>query len=93
MELPAIEDEHHASGDKHEEPRMDKPGQRRHAEIVSAQAEVELVGRHGDDPCSPIGESSALLIADVALPTIGAEATSTAAKLYWRMHQLKVKNA
>src|SRR5690606_40775733 len=26
-------------------------------------------------------------------PTIGADATSTAAKLYWRMHQLNVKNA
>ncbi|MOA05293.1 hypothetical protein D3C78_1248860 [compost metagenome] len=67
MEFAAIQHQHHARGDDHEEPGIDEPGQHRQTEIVAAQAEVELVGRQGDHPRGALGEGLALLFADVPL--------------------------
>ncbi|KAF1856457.1 hypothetical protein Lal_00048580, partial [Lupinus albus] len=67
MEFASIQHQDHASGDQHEEPGVDEPGQHGQAEIVAAQAEVELVGRERDDPRGACGEVLALLLADIAL--------------------------
>src|SRR5690606_28308070 len=67
VEFATVQDQHDARRHHHEDPGIDEPGQRRHAEVIGAQAEDELVGRHRHDPCPTLGEGLALLVADIGL--------------------------
>ncbi|MNF87758.1 hypothetical protein D3C84_702330 [compost metagenome] len=74
MKLAAIQHEHHTGTHQHEQPRADEPGQHGHAEVVGAQAEVELVGGHRDDTRRAGGKGFALQLGDMTFADHGRRA-------------------